>query len=705
MSSRHLHLKLIVLAVSLVYSNISKADGNNFLPLTPRAFLWGTTGDVTNGRLDAMIPLFGSSDGMVYTDLQGQYGSDKSFSESLGLGVRQALNNNLLLGVYGFIDRLQTVDEANFASKWTVFNPGIEFMTNNWDGRINGYFPIGPDTRTVSQQTLFGDQLNGVPFVETFQGHTQDDDLFLVSTLNEIPKGVDADVGYTFLNMNRVRVHGGGYYFSYPQTSNMTGAEAGVEIPVNKYIALEFNDSYDNLLHNTALVSVRFTLGGITKSNIHPTIQDRMLDPIQRHLGTLSSNSGVPERSFVNPVLLGNRMERNNIWYFNANSGATFNSAAGSDNCTFEHPCIGTDFNQANIQTINGISSNADFFFTPGTYNFSNRLSLYMGQSMFGRNGDYSLPASPASGFPTFIGGLDPQGNNTLDSFALINGSSNESNGVFIQNTASARVQMNNLQVSGFDYAIKLENATNVTLQKSTIDALVVGLFADNHSSVVADDENVFYVQSANSSIGGVAADDASQVTFNDNKVYVNSYSGPGEAFGIFASSGASVNASHNIFGINLSPPSPLKPIPQGNSLDSYGILNTGGTVNAESNQYTVNANNPASGLAIGTWTANGGTTTLTNNTFNINAVAITGGNSVGIVNSNNSTTTATSNEFNLTSGSNSNITGILNDFLGTVVANDNTFLTVGAAAAKNCKLGNIVGISGTGNTFDGNPC
>ncbi len=299
-SHSHFRLKLVVIALTVLYSSLSfsksedvvvnpitpgslptlsAADNSSnfsFFPLYPRLDLTGGVGNNNFARADVMAPLFGSTSAIFYTDLNGQRGKGKSQYVGLGFGGRYAVTNNFMWGAYLFGDKSKSNVVAG-AAKWTDINPGIEFMTNNWDGRINAYIPSGGRTNVAS--FIYGDGTPGV-------------------VAAEIGPGGDIDVGYTFTSLHRWRIHLGGYYYNLDTLDDIDGLEAGTELPVNNYVTFQFDDRYDEVVRNTAVVSVRFTLGGVDKFSNVPTVQDRLLDPIYRNLGALHTNAAIPD-SFV----------------------------------------------------------------------------------------------------------------------------------------------------------------------------------------------------------------------------------------------------------------------------------------------------------------------------------------------------------------------------------------------------------------------
>src|SRR4051812_23801156 len=83
---------LFIAISSLSYANLAKADSSNLnlFPLNPRVSLSGGYGNANSeGNLDGMFPLVGNNQGDIYTDVEGQMGSDRNWYGSIGLGGRQ----------------------------------------------------------------------------------------------------------------------------------------------------------------------------------------------------------------------------------------------------------------------------------------------------------------------------------------------------------------------------------------------------------------------------------------------------------------------------------------------------------------------------------------------------------------------------------------------------------------------------------------
>lgn len=372
------------------------------VPLPPRVLFEATGGTNNFGQVDGMLPLFGNAEHIIFGDFTGKYGKSQAYLGSLGVGGRHIFNN-AIVGAYFFGDYNRSPE----AHLFPVINPGLEFMTNQWDAHVNGYLPVGK--KNYLMEAFSGSQV-GRPDIIFFREHTQYQGLY--DFIEEVGPGADAELGYTFTSTNRTRVFGGGYYFS-PQFSNaIQGVAGGFEVPVKKWASLEFQDTYDNNQHNTATITLRITLGGMDKTQT-PTVQDRMLDRIPRHLGNLYNGDGIPSKNVV--VNTGRfQVTRTNIWFFNPGLNSDITSVVDYNSCTFEHPCIG--LSQTQIDAINTLATNANFYFSSGDYHnpaVGSGYSLYNGQSFFGRISGFTLAAAGADR-PLLDDTLILLGNNTL---------------------------------------------------------------------------------------------------------------------------------------------------------------------------------------------------------------------------------------------------------------------------------------------------
>lgn len=412
-----------------------ESSSNTAFPLKPRTILDGTvtTAGASFAEGDVMIPLYGSTDAMLFADVTGSAVTNSGWYGSLGAGYRQ-IYGNTLSGAYVFGDYSRTTNGNGF---W-VLNPGVEMFTASWDTRINGYFPMS-NSVVVNGPTVAGNVI-GIAKNVTFKNHQQYDDLYGV--FEEMGQGLDTEVGYTFERANHTRVFGGAYFFNFNQANpnSMSGAIAGLEMPVSKNITLVMRDSYDNVQKNTFAFTLRFTASGMDKSGPND-VHNRMLDRIDRHLATLGTGIAIPtQRQFGDT---GQRiLFRDNIAFFNP--GGSNSTTLTADSCTFEHPCSPTIFNQATVNALNTVLPNTNFYLAPAQYLGAapalavpnaplllaaepanpaspNMITVNNGQSIYGRTNDFKVEGYFRNQFPVLNGSVDAAGNNTFHSFQLLN--------------------------------------------------------------------------------------------------------------------------------------------------------------------------------------------------------------------------------------------------------------------------------------------
>lgn len=446
-----------------------------FSPLLPRVSVTGMVGNTLFGEADVMFPIAGNANELFYTDIQGKLGqgknqNDTAWMSSMGTGYRRIINNYNLLGAYLFVEGDQTQQHNRFL----LLNPGIEKLGVNWDFRVNGYFPIG--TKKKFTYSAFGDQI-GISNAVQFQGHQQFGRIF--NFYEEIGSGGDAEFGHHFANLHQLALYGGGYSFNMQDHSNIHGIEGRIEYPLNPYLTILVSDTYDNEAHNTIAAGLRLSMGGVRSCPAN--IYSKILDPIQRNLGALSQGNGIPSVQVrrKGPITL----ERDNIWFFTQNKGAIFDLTQGTSGCgTFENPCLGDQFTQNTIDTIDGIAKNANFYFNGGNYPLltsknsgdSGQVALNAGQNIFGRTADYTLPAQ-GNARSSFIGRFNLKGNNHIDSIQLFNNDGAQTTGINATNTNT--IILNNITIgaqdsqSGYVNAIAVDNVHDMTITNSMINA------------------------------------------------------------------------------------------------------------------------------------------------------------------------------------------------------------------------------------------
>ena len=355
-----------------------------------------------------------------------------------------------IIGAYAFIDRDTSPDKNQF---W-ILNPGIESLGERWDFRANGYIPVS--SKQKYEYSLFANQVGVTQFI-SFHGHQQFDRMF--DFYEETGPGADAEIGRIFPSLHRLAVYGGGYFYHLENVSNIRGAEARIEYPVTRFLTALVADTYDNHAHNTIGAGLRISLGYLPRACTPFDIHDRLLDPIQRNLGTLNTGSGIPTEKIRKIRAGASGVARDNIWFFTPDGSPAFTAGIDAQSCTYEHPCMGSEFTQTNVNTIDNIVKNASFYFKPGDYAIHDRIALNNGQSAWGRTTDYVQSAQGVNR-AAFQGGFDLTGNNTLDSVQLFNNNGAQTKAIGVQSAQNIVLNNDNIGANntaqgyllGFEY-------------------------------------------------------------------------------------------------------------------------------------------------------------------------------------------------------------------------------------------------------------
>ena len=175
--------------------------------------------DRSIGEGSVFIPVWQNDTSMLFTDIRGKFDNRDSEEMNLGLGYRQQINNNWILGGYAFYDRRNSGNDNTFHQA-TI---GVEAMTEDLEFRVNGYIPesteeeIGSGTSTAA--------INGGNFqIQNYSAPKE----------RALP-GVDVEVGKGFYLPDNWEVwaYAGGYHFDASGYEDVTGPRGRVEISKN----------------------------------------------------------------------------------------------------------------------------------------------------------------------------------------------------------------------------------------------------------------------------------------------------------------------------------------------------------------------------------------------------------------------------------------------------------------------------------------
>jgi hypothetical protein len=488
MRKRRLFLTGIFSSIFTSYSVLADSSSvSSWFPYLPRL---SGTGWVSNNQDilqgDAMAALFGNPQNILWLDAQAKNALDSSWSVDPGVGYRYVYNDERIFGAYLFADSSRALNGGH--TFWDL-SPGLESMGRLWDFRINGYFPYNRRRVFISQG--FADEYDQYQFV-TFAGRTEYDKI--LTLYQQIGNGVDGEIGRWIVP--GLTAYVGAYYFSAgPSTSglvnpqNIKGFAARAQYEFNPRLALEINDTYDNVLHDTILGGVRFTLGGLGNSaQDRSDISSRLLDSVERSLATQGQGVAVPVQNQLQLTQLNssNAAERSNIWFFNPGGSPSYGGGdvtINANSCTFENPCSPAAFTQDNINAINGFAPGANFYLATATYTIGTStgtptaMTLNADQSIFGREPGFAMPAT-GSDRPILEGGLIIPSDTTatIDSIQLLNLTANpyagpgmtinNNDNLTISDSVIGQLSANNYQnfttaiaITGSDNTVKINNS------------------------------------------------------------------------------------------------------------------------------------------------------------------------------------------------------------------------------------------------------
>ena len=101
--------------------------------------LFGVKGgsDRTITDIRAFLPIWRDDLEVLFGDIRGRFDDEEANEGQFGIGYRTLLSPDWIFGVYGYYDLRKT----NQRNRFNQFTTGIEFLSEEWDVRLNGYFP------------------------------------------------------------------------------------------------------------------------------------------------------------------------------------------------------------------------------------------------------------------------------------------------------------------------------------------------------------------------------------------------------------------------------------------------------------------------------------------------------------------------------------------------------------------------------------
>ena len=207
---------------------------------------------------------------MPFLDLRGHVFNDGKIATNVGLGIRQIAQER----VYGFNAYYDYRNTKRLHYNQVGF--GLETLGKHWDFRINAYFPI---RRKITD-----------PYHGTFAGFSGNN-LMLLQKYQFAMRGFNAELG-TYLGTYHHKSFDlyaavGPYYFHGKLGGKIWGGKARVMFRFNKYVTLEFSNSYDKMFHNRFQCQLTMTMpfgcgAEDTCCDTTDILLSRMVEPVVR---------------------------------------------------------------------------------------------------------------------------------------------------------------------------------------------------------------------------------------------------------------------------------------------------------------------------------------------------------------------------------------------------------------------------------------
>jgi len=275
-----LPLRILLLTILGCYSiSSSAASGwmlnSGYLPRL--TIVANTQRNSLSGIGDIMIPLIGdrttywdagNSGSLLYLDYRLKRTSKLFINYSYAFGYRKFMNG-LLCGFYVFNDKMKTRNQNFFYQ----VNFGGEMFTNNWDYRLNVYYPYGKTSRIFSRSLKSSD----IREQEIFFNRSKMEEFILAGAFLEIGRKVPL--------IPRLRAYGGYYHFGFGYAEPaIDGAEIRFVFKILPYLKFMAQERYDRIRKSQPQLGLRLDVGGVPPETDTSELARRMQSFVIRNM-------------------------------------------------------------------------------------------------------------------------------------------------------------------------------------------------------------------------------------------------------------------------------------------------------------------------------------------------------------------------------------------------------------------------------------
>jgi len=253
----------------------------------------GTTRSL--GVSDLFVPLWQDKNNLSFFNLRGQTESFDDGDFNIGFGHRHQFGK-FILGAYGYYDGAES-DQGFYYHQWST---GLEFLSENWDFRVNGYIA----DRTIKEisynkvdtEDVGIDIEEGKGWVDYSRWEHWEEE--------RASSGFDMEIGYKLPVFEDTRLYLGGYHFAGQHGFEaVTGPRVRVETRLHDlpYLGagsrlmagLETQSDDVRGGQTTGMISIRIPFGAVqikrpvlAKSN---KLDRRMLEPVVKNTNIITT--------------------------------------------------------------------------------------------------------------------------------------------------------------------------------------------------------------------------------------------------------------------------------------------------------------------------------------------------------------------------------------------------------------------------------
>lgn len=437
----------LVLVATTALSTISHAQAENVPKWDGHIEAEGKWGsDRSLGEAGLFIPVWQNESNLLFTDLRARFADDSNSEGNFGLGFRHMLNDQWIVGGYGFYDRRHTPHGNNF-NQATL---GLEALSERFELRLNGYIPENEEKDLGGRRSV----------VDTSGANIRINHLSGASE-RALP-GFDAEAGVRFdLGLGwETQIFGGGYHFEADGYDKVAGPRGRIEF------------SYDNvpLLGEGS----RFTVGVEAQTDDARGDQAFALARLRVPFGIFHGDKSRPQLNGLERRMT-DRITRDVDVVTNTKAGG---SIVGSEAAAItledgtqvaNYTVVRAGDNLGAVLTTAGANSLVVADGSNGTINVFSTLSLAVGQSLIGggtalsvtgNSSGVSLPFILPGSRPTieqqgsFIDGLRLGNNSTLRNVTFVDGTGDNSIAItaYHAGTRISDVTLRNWDI-GYDFS------------------------------------------------------------------------------------------------------------------------------------------------------------------------------------------------------------------------------------------------------------